>query len=552
MGRLRLVAGVLAVVVAVPAVAAGKPVDASPNVRHVANFTFEGGTDIDFARKFVYAAKQGDNGGVHIFDISRARPKQVGFVPCPGTQNDVAVVKPGLIALGFYSGQCGGGGSGIRLIDVRDPKRPVFLDTVSFPEGTHTLTVFPGQPLIYSSPGGLGENGGTQSIIDVSNPRDAKVIHEFVPNPFGCHDVSFYVQGNRKLGFCPGQLETQVWDVSNPREPQVLAHIPPVMEFPHSAVASPDGDLLVIGDESLFTAHDCLTGRSPTGGLYAYDISDPSAPTFQGRISSPRGAAPVGTLATAICTAHNFNFVPGTRKVVTSWYTGGTSVIDFSTPSSPQEIAYFRPDDANTWSSYFYGGYVFANDGARGLDVLTIDGLPQPPPPQKPKPEEPKPEPEPEPEEPKPEEPKPDPEPCWTWTEDERYMATKVNEARTEHGRRRVELDPELSRVARHHSYEMIERRDVYHTPEKTLGRRVTRWRVLGENVGRGHSIDSLHKAFMNSQTHRDIILRPTFTYFGVGAIEQGGNVWITVLFEEVKNPGTTMSMPCEGRHQRR
>jgi uncharacterized protein YkwD len=414
------------------------------------------------------------------------------------------------------------------------------------------LTVFPGQPLIYSSPGGLGENGGTQSIIDVSNPRDVKVIHEFTPNPFGCHDVSFSIQGDRKLGFCPGQLETQVWDVGNPRAPKVVAHIPPMMEFPHSAVASPDGDLLVIGDESLFTAHDCLTGRSPTGGLYAYDISDPTTPIFQGRYSSPRGGAPVGTLATPVCTAHNFNFVPGTRNVVTSWYTGGTSVIDFSTPATPEEIAHFRPEDADTWSSYFYAGYIFANDMQRGLDVLTVDGLPQPAPP---KPDKPKPEPTPDPEpepEPPPQEPKPDPEPCWTWVEDERQMSKKVNEARSQHGRRRVELDPELSRVARYHTDEMIDANDVHHTPEKTLGRRVTRWQVLGENVGRGYDVNSLHKAFMNSPTHRDVILRPTFTYVGIGARQHRGSLWITVLFEERRNPGTTMSMPCKGRPQRR
>jgi uncharacterized protein YkwD len=50
----------------------------------------------------------------------------------------------------------------------------------------------------------------------------------------------------------------------------------------------------------------------------------------------------------------------------------------------------------------------------------------------------------------------------------------------------------------------------------------------------------------MNSPTHRDVILRPTFTYVGIGARRHGGSLWITVLFEERRNPGTTMSMPCE------
>lgn len=357
---------------ALAAPASGRQVDQTDNVSVVARFAYEAGTDLDFSGNLVYAARQGDDGGVAIIDVSGAKPRQVGFVRCPGTQNDVAVVKPGLIALGFYSGQCGGGEAGIRLIDVRKPKKPRFLDAIGFPDGTHTLTVYPGKPLIYSSPGGLGENGGTEHIVDVSNPRDVEVVGEYTPNTFGCHDVSFHFTKDRKLAFCPGQQETEILDVSNPTEPQLVAEIPPNMEFPHSAVASPDGEILVIGDESLFTVHDCLTGKSPTGALYAYDISDPARPLFLGHHSSPRGGAQLGTPATPVCTAHNFNFVPGTKQVVTSWYTGGTSVVDFSEPASPVEIAHYRPDDADTWSSYFYRGRIYANDGARGLEVLKL------------------------------------------------------------------------------------------------------------------------------------------------------------------------------------
>ncbi|HEX2240800.1 MAG TPA: hypothetical protein VHJ82_06645 [Actinomycetota bacterium] len=252
------------------------------------------------------------------------------------------------------------------------PEKPRFLDANRFPDGTHTLTTYPGKPLLYSSPGVLGENGGTEHVVDVSNPHNIKVVGEYTPNIFGCHDISFDVGKKRKLAFCPGQQETEILDVSKPTRPELVAEIPLNMEFPHSAVASPDGDLLVIGDESLFTAHDCTTGKSPLGALYAYDISDPARPIFVGHHSSPRGASPIGTAQTPWCTAHNFNFIPGTRKVVSSWYTGGTSVLDFDDPSSPTEIAHFQPDDADTWSSYFYRGKIYANDLARGLEILKL------------------------------------------------------------------------------------------------------------------------------------------------------------------------------------
>jgi hypothetical protein len=528
--------------------AAPDTTEKSGDIRKIASFPYKGGTDIAFSGNFVYAAKQGDKGGVYVFDVSRPRPKQIAFIPCPGTQNDVAVVRPGLIALGFYSGTCGRvAESGVRLIDVRDPSSPRLLDTIGFTDGAHTLTVFPGKPLIYVSPGGLAENGGTEYILDASDPNHLKVVEEYVPNPFGCHDVSFHLTASRQLGFCPGQLETEVWDVSNPRKPQVLAEIPPIMEFPHSAVASPDGKLLVIGDESLFTAHDCVTGQSVLGALYAYDITDPADPVFEGRISSPRGGAQLGTPLTPACTAHNFNFAGGTRKVVASWYTGGTSVIDFTTPSAPKEIAYYRPDDANTWSSYFYRGQVFASDGNRGLEVLESILLPpRPPRPQpipKPPPGDDKPKPPPD-DKPKPPPDDDKPKPCWVWDDAERSFVEKINQERERRGLRRVKIDPELSKVAQVHSDEMLSKHHLHHTPEETLKRRVTRWQILGENVGVGQSVDSLHRAFMESQEHRDIVLYPDFRYVGTGVSYGRDRMWVTVVFEAYEDPGTTLKMP--------
>jgi len=505
-------------------------VSKSDNVHLRAQFPFENGTDIDFAGGLVYASEQGDNGGVHIFDVTGADPKRIGFVRCPGFQDDVAVVKPGLIAVGFIRGECGRDlGGGMRLIDVSNPKHPVHLGGVGIPDGAHTLTTFPGEDLVYLSPGGMGENGGEQFVVDVSDPRDPKIAHRFTPNPFGCHDVSFHL--GRKLGFCAGQMGTEIWDVSDPAKPKVLGNVPPLMEFAHSAVASPDGRLLVVSDES-YVAHDCATGRSPLGALSAWDITDPTNPVFKGSISSPRGQSPIGTLAVGICGAHNFNFVGDSRKVVSSWYTGGTSVIDFTNPSAPKEIAYYRADDANAWSSYFYRGYVVVNDLNRGVEFMTVDGLPQPPPP--PPPPEPK-----EPKEPEPPEAK-----CRLLSGDEREFARKVNRARERHDVRKLGLDEELSLVAQAHSRDMRRDRELRHSNERWLRERVTRWEILGENVGRGYTIHTLHDAFMESDAHRKNVTNKEFRYVGVGIAADEDHIWITVLFEAYDDPGTTMEMP--------
>jgi hypothetical protein len=76
------------------------------------------------------------------------------------------------------------------------------------------------------------------------------------------------------------------------------------------------------------------------------------------------------------CTAHNFNFIPGTKMLVAAWISGGTNVIDLTDPASPKEVAHYSPDEAVAMSSYWYRGLIFVADFARGLDVLELDLAP--------------------------------------------------------------------------------------------------------------------------------------------------------------------------------
>jgi hypothetical protein len=83
------------------------------------------------------------------------------------------------------------------------------------------------------------------------------------------------------------------------------------------------------------------------------------------------------------CTYHNFNVVPTTEGyvLVAGAYTAGVSVVDFTDPSHPEEVAFFDaggPNPSNTWSAYWYDGFVYATDfGNRGLDVFALPGLPE-------------------------------------------------------------------------------------------------------------------------------------------------------------------------------
>ena len=66
--------------------------------------------------------------------------------------------------------------------------------------------------------------------------------------------------------------------------------------------------------------------------------------------------------------------------MVQGWYQGGVSVFDFTDSARPVEIAFFDrgPLDAtqlNTggnWSAYWYNGYIYGTEIARGLDIFRL------------------------------------------------------------------------------------------------------------------------------------------------------------------------------------
>lgn len=133
---------------------------------------------------------------------------------------------------------------------------------------------------------------------------------------------------------------------------------------------------------------------------------------------------------------------------------------------------------------------------------------------------------------------------CWDPRTTERGFISKLNRAREGAGKRRLRLDPELSRVARKHTREMKLRNLLYHTDGDAMRRRVTFWSILGENVGVGNTVESLHVAFMNSPAHRDNIMYTSYRHVGVGAASSNGRLWVTVVFQATDNPGTTLRMP--------
>lgn len=384
--------GIAALLGAVPAGAGAQQADKSDNVTLEATFPytidesdpfFSSGTDIDFSGPYIYAMQQGlkpgMGGAVHIFKATKKKVTKVSSFPCGGEQNDVAVVKPGLLAIGYHDGNCAPAREGLLLLDVKNPKKPKLLGSVEMAEGTHTITTYPGEDIVYAAPGGLANADGETRIIDVSDPTKPEIAATFTSSPIGCHDISFHIAEDEQLAFCPGAVETQIWDVSDPLAPSTIGHIPnPTNTLQHTAYPTHDGKFLAVTDEAAEVS-DCAGG--PLGNVWLYDISNRQLPTMVSTFDVQRGEpinSPNSSPATSRstwCSAHNGGFIPGTYQLVLSWYSAGFNVIDYTDPGSPAEIAHHDGED-NYWSAYWYKGRIYANDREFGkLDVFKVEGI---------------------------------------------------------------------------------------------------------------------------------------------------------------------------------
>ena len=91
--------------------------------------------------------------------------------------------------------------------------------------------------------------------------------------------------------------------------------------------------------------------------------------------------------------------------------------------------------------------------------------------------------------------------------------------------------------VARGWAAELARRGSLDHNPD--IARQVeanvtTAWVRIGENLGSGGDVDSVHRALMASPTHRRNILEGAFDLVGVGVVRSGGVLWMCMVFVAV------------------
>lgn len=396
------------------------PAEASYDLERIASTSSVGSVNTDLAF-WGTTAYMGVYHALQVVDIADpASPRVLSVTSCRGSQNDVSVWD-GLLFMSVDRPQtkpdCDSastpdnapGWEGIRIFDVRNPARPVHIGSVATDCGSHTHTLVPdqanGRVLLYVSSYSSNSNtfGLTQwgndcqldhgyiSVIEVplADPAAARVVSKprlpldayFHNGGTGCHDIGVFTGLRMAAAACSGNaILLDLADLANPRATDWVG-LPHNKAFWHSGAFSPDGRVAVFGDETYGGVGNACRNKDVEGRLWFFRV-DPAAKRFTDRGAAgsykiPR-AQDGGAYST--CTAHNYNVLPIAGKYLlnSAWYTGGTTVVDFSDPANPREVAYFDYVNAKyysgAWSSYYYNGYVYATSMDTGLEVLDYTG----------------------------------------------------------------------------------------------------------------------------------------------------------------------------------
>ena len=318
--------------------------------------------------------------GVRIFDISDIRnPKQVAAVQtCRGSHTHTLVVDPNdknnvyiyVSGTSFVRQPEELAGCSGEAPD-KDPNTALFrIDVIQVPVAAPQNAKIVSSPRVFmdARTGALnGLNNGGSHDQDEKKPRDTDQ----------CHDITVYSAIGLAAGACSGN--GILLDIKDPAHPKrVDAVNDPNYSYWHSATFSNDGTKVVFTDEWGGGLGPRCRATDPNiwGADAIFHLKDDKL-SLAGYYKMPAAQSD-----TENCVAHNGSLVPvpGRDIEVQAWYQGGVSVMDFTDAAHPKEIAYFDRGAIDPkilvlggfWSAYWYNGYIYGSEIARGLDVFEL------------------------------------------------------------------------------------------------------------------------------------------------------------------------------------
>ena len=338
--------------------------------------------------------------GVRIYDVSNPKsPTLIKNVQtCKGSHTHTLIPSPtdkGVV-YAYVSGSQGARAStelaGCRNgADPADETNSLFrLDVIRIPVARPQDAAVVTGARIFTGLAPAAARGGRARPARALAGADSAMMAQLAANgPRNCHDVSAYPAMGLLAGACASH--GLLVDISNPEKPIRLdAAADTNFSLWHTAVFSNDGKKVVFTDEwGGGTSPNCQAIHPlEMGGNTTLVIDENRKFRQHAYFKIPSAQSPQEN-----CVSHNGSLVPvpGRDIMVQGWYQGGVDVIDFTDADKPFEIAFFdrgavdappaagdsaisrvRGTIAGSWGAYYYNGYVYSSEMARGLDILEL------------------------------------------------------------------------------------------------------------------------------------------------------------------------------------
>jgi uncharacterized protein YkwD len=119
----------------------------------------------------------------------------------------------------------------------------------------------------------------------------------------------------------------------------------------------------------------------------------------------------------------------------------------------------------------------------------------------------------------------------------EKQLVDLMNQERKKQGTPALEVDARLNQAARKHTANVVQHHSLTHQigDEPPMAVRIRNENFPSdqeaENISVAPNVAAVHRTMMNSSDHRTNILNPDYDVVGVGAVQCGGALWVTLDF---------------------
>lgn len=300
--------------------------------------------DVKVYQNHAFIVADGSGGdGVQIFDLTRLRsatsvPRTFGedaTYDGVGEVHNIVINEATGYAYAVGSDAANGNpcGPALHMIDVRDPKNPVFAGCFLDPQT------------------GIGNRGYI---------HDAQcVIYEGPDAEYAGQEICFNAS----------ELQIAIADVTDKENPIAISRATyPNVRYVHQAWLTADHRYLIQNDE--LDEFRAVTGEGTPTLTFVWDLEDLDDPVLLTTFENPLNSID-----------HNLYVKDG--LVYQANYLAGLRLLDISDPGAPKEVGFFDTTPARsgtrtfdgTWSvyPYFESGIVVASSIGQGLFVFRID-----------------------------------------------------------------------------------------------------------------------------------------------------------------------------------